>query len=103
MRVLRAVDDTGVDLALTNNRSPFLPSSSGMTFGTECFQNANVEAPGPRATVIKEFDAEADLFSPTESPPVFTNFLAHPGQALKHPELDRFQVKLTFLGSNRKR
>jgi len=97
VKIIQAVDDTGMDLVRTNKHSfpgdDWLPSRTSLWFWQTV---GGLKAPAPEAKAIRHLEAEVVLFAPTANTPVLTNFMSRPGTVLHQVTLDQYQVKISY-------
>lgn len=89
--VLRAVDDTGSDLAPTGYLMDLPPP---MAMANEFGASVHLRMPGPAAKAITNLEGEVN-FILSANQPVLTNFMSHFDEVLHHPLLDQYQIKVT--------
>jgi len=97
VKIIQAVDDTGMDLVRTNqpNDANTDWSPSKTTPGFWLMVNG-LKSPAPNAKTIRHLEAETDFFAPTASTPILTNFNSRPGSFRHQSTLDLYQVKICF-------
>jgi hypothetical protein len=99
VKIIKAVDDTGMDLVRTNKHSfsasdwPPQPQKNPLWFWQIV---GGLKAPAPNAKTIRHLEVEVVFFAPTAGTPVLTNFMAKPGAILHQATLDQYQVQIRY-------
>jgi len=100
VKIIQAVDDTGMDLVRTNKHffdadgSPSAKTALGFvrTIG-------GLKAPSPNAKTIRHLEGEVNLAIPTTSNGgrfVVENFMSRAGEVIHHARLEEYGIKLTY-------